>query len=126
MGIRTGISPKSSNLENKFLLYWNGLGGPSLVPEFKFKSDRKWRSDFCHEPTKTLIEIEGGIWNGRHTRGTGFSNDCDKYLEAFLLGYSVIRLSPAQITTVNIERIIALLKTGLPLSVEKQMENGKA
>lgn len=125
MGIRTRLSSKSSNLEKKFMLYWEGLGGPKLIPEFRFKPDRRWRSDFCHEPTKTLVEIEGGIWGGRHTHGTGFSNDCEKYLEATLLGYYVIRLSPDQITTINIERIIAWLKN-LPLSSRTLTETYKA
>jgi very-short-patch-repair endonuclease len=52
-----------------------------------------------------LIEIEGGAWGGRHTRGFGFTQDCEKYLEATLMGWTVIRLSANLITTENLERI---------------------
>lgn len=54
----------------------------------------------------TLIEVEGGVWmKGRHNTGSGFIADCEKYLEAALLGYRVIRLAPPQITAETLERI---------------------
>lgn len=40
------------------------------------------------------VEIEGGSWiNGRHTRGKGYRNDCEKYLEAAILGWTVLRFT---------------------------------
>ena len=35
--------------------------------------------------------------SGRHTRGSGFEADCVKYAEAMLLGYRVLRVTPAMI-----------------------------
>jgi hypothetical protein len=66
---------------------------PPLVPEFKFCSTRKWRFDFCDFPTMLAFEIEGSIWGGRgrHVRGQGFSDDCEKYNEAAILGWRVLR-----------------------------------
>ena len=99
----------SSRLEAKFALYWRALGGPPLVPEFRFNPQRRWRADFAHIESRTLIEIEGGLHifgGGRHNRPAGFIADAEKYLEAFLEGWSVVRLTQKQITALNIERLI--------------------
>lgn len=54
----------------------------------------------------TLIEVEGGIWaKGRHSRGKGFEQDCEKYLEAVLLGFKVIRLTEKQLDAATLDRI---------------------
>ncbi len=98
-----------SRLEAKFALYWRGLAGPELEREFRFHPERKWRADFAHIESRTLIEIEGGIYvegGGRHNRSAGFIADAEKYMEAFLSGWSVVRLTSAQITAPNVERLI--------------------
>lgn len=44
------------------------------------------------------IEIEGGIYSfGRHTRGSGFSKDMEKYNSLALHGISLLRYTPKQI-----------------------------
>lgn len=54
----------------------------------------------------TIIEVEGGIWvKGRHSRGSGFEKDCEKYLEAALLGFKVIRLTEKQLNAETLDRI---------------------
>lgn len=64
--------------------------------EFKFHPKRRWRADF-YLPTPygkapVLVEVEGGVYSGgRHTRGLGYENDVEKYNEATLLGYMLIR-----------------------------------
>lgn len=102
----------ASKLESKFLFLWRCLNGPSLEREYRFHPDRKWRADFAHLASRTLIEIEGGIFmraGGRHSRGSGYSKDAEKYLEAAFSGWRVIRLTERQLSTEWIERIIALL-----------------
>ena len=38
------------------------------------------------------FEREGGTWTGgRHVSGTGYAKDCEKYSEAAILGWCVIR-----------------------------------
>jgi very-short-patch-repair endonuclease len=45
-----------------------------------------------------LIEIDGGSWvAGRHTRGKGFEADMEKLNAAALLGYRVLRFTPAMV-----------------------------
>lgn len=66
--------------------------------EYKFHPERNWRADFLITGTKILVEVEGGIWSGgRHTRGKGFTADCEKYAEATLLGYIVVRFTSSQV-----------------------------
>lgn len=118
MKLRSRSRSDSSRLEAKFALYWRSLGGPPLVPEFRFNPERCWRADFAHVESRTLIEIEGGLHifgGGRHNRAAGFIADAEKYLEAFLDGWSVVRLTADQITAPNIEQIIRRLRS-IPLT----------
>ena len=101
-----------SKLESRFLLLWRVAQGPPLEREVKFHTSRAWRADFAHLPSRTLIEIEGGIFlpgGGRHNRGTGYAKDAEKYLEAVLAGWTVIRLTAYQLEIGFIERIVSLV-----------------
>jgi len=99
------VEKHGSVLEQKFAKLWREARGPELVREFKFHHSRKWRADFAHLPSKTLIEIEGGVWNGRHTRGDGFIKDAEKHLAGWLAGWSVVRLTSDKLTADNINGI---------------------
>lgn len=102
---RDKISP--SRLERKFMLLWQMTGGPPLESEYRFHAERKWRADFAHVPSRTLLEIEGGLHiYGRHNRAEGFAADCEKYLEAALAGWRVLRLTYQQLNITTIERIV--------------------
>ena len=99
-----------SRLEKRFELLWLALGGPQLEKEFRFHPFRRWRADFAHLPSRTLIEIEGGIYvHGRHNRGAGFAADLEKYLEASLAGWRVVRLGPNELTTEQIGRLVVMV-----------------
>ena len=107
-----GAKPPS-RLEKRFELLWRAHGGPVLEKEFRFHPVRKWRADFAHLESRTLIEIEGGIYiNGRHNRGAGFAADLEKYLEASLAGWRVVRLGPNELTTDHIGRLVRLMHSG--------------
>ena len=101
----------ASRLEYRFLLLWRVAQGPPLEREVRFHTSRRWRADFAHMGSRTLIEIEGGIFipgGGRHNRGGGYAKDAEKYLEAVLAGWTVIRLTEKQLEIGVIERIVAL------------------
>ncbi|MDC5257351.1 endonuclease domain-containing protein [Acinetobacter baumannii] len=70
----------------------------SFEKEYKFHPKRKWRADFLITGTKILVEVEGGIWSGgRHTRGKGYIGDMEKYNEAAMMGFTVLRFSTEQV-----------------------------
>jgi len=53
---------------------------------------RKFRFDFVIPQAGLVCEVEGGTWSGgRHTRGSGFRKDCEKYNLAVEYGYAVLR-----------------------------------
>lgn len=105
------MSHKQSSLEKQFCAVWKHIGGPELEEELRFHPERRWRADFAHAPSMTLIEVEGGIHvNGRHNRASGFTEDCSKYLEATLLGWRVIRLVGTQLNVETLTRIADALR----------------
>lgn len=62
--------------------------------EYRFHPERKWRFDFCWPKEKIAVEVEGGTWSGgRHTTGSGFAKDCEKYNHAAMMGYRVFRFT---------------------------------
>ena len=100
-----------SHLEARFKLVWRSIQGPEIEEEFAFHPTRKWRADFVHHDSRTLIEVEGGIHSyGRHNRADGFIKDAEKYLEATLLGYRVIRLVSGQLNPETLKRIKDLIE----------------
>lgn len=93
-------------MEKRFALVWRAIKGPNLACEYRFDPKRKWRFDFAHVPTRTAIELEGGLWSGgRHTRGIGFKEDCEKYNAAAAAGWTVFRLATGMVRVANAEAI---------------------
>jgi hypothetical protein len=68
--------------------------------EYRFCEGRKWAFDFAFPKEMVAIEIEGGTKFGksRHSRGSGFEGDCEKYNTATRLGWKVYRYSTAMVT----------------------------
>ncbi len=112
--LRFRATKSPSRLENRFQMLWKAVDGPPLEREYRFHSERRWRADFAQLEARVLIEIEGGIWvNGRHNRAAGFNADLEKYLEAGLAGWRVLRFGPDQITLENVQRLAELLRQGV-------------
>lgn len=84
-----------SDLERAFATYWRLLGnGQEPEREVQFHPSRRWRFDFCWPEAKVAVELQGATWaRGRHTRGAGYRNDCEKLDEAQALGWRVFWLT---------------------------------
>ena len=73
-------------------------GLPPAVMEYRFAAPRKWAFDYAWVDEMVALEVEGGAWTqGRHTRGAGFLKDMEKYNEAAIRGWKVIRGTPQQV-----------------------------
>jgi very-short-patch-repair endonuclease len=81
-----------SNAEELLAFQMKAAQLPTPQRELKFHPSRKWRFDFAFPTHMLAVEVEGGVWTGgRHTRGKGFTDDCEKYNQAALLGWRVLR-----------------------------------
>jgi hypothetical protein len=73
------------------------LGLPQPEREYRFHETRRWRFDYAFPDRKVALEVEGVTpAGGRHQRVKGYSADIEKYNEAALLGWVVIRATPEQ------------------------------
>lgn len=97
---RDKVSAERVTAVSEYLLQISlcGIKEPEL--EYRFDPVRQWRADFAWPDEKVLAEYEGGVfWNdpeeqGRHTRSTGFRDDCIKYSNASIAGWCLIRFTP--------------------------------
>jgi very-short-patch-repair endonuclease len=79
--------------------------------EYQFAPPRRWKFDFALLSNSIAIECEGGVYGrGRHTRPKGFIADCEKYTEAAIKGFKVLRFTTDQITSgVAIQTVLRAL-----------------
>jgi very-short-patch-repair endonuclease len=74
------------------------VGLPKPVAEFRFHPTRRWRFDYAWPDKSIAVEVDGAVWTGgRHTRGAGVEKDCEKYAEALLAGWRVLRVTTGQV-----------------------------
>lgn len=91
-----------SYLEDLFELHLKSTNSIDYEREYIFHPTRKWRLDFALPDLMIAVEIEGGTWlkgarKSRHTTGAGFAKDCEKYNEAAILGWAVLRVTSDQV-----------------------------
>lgn len=83
---------------------------PLPIIEYQFHPERKWRFDYYWQQNRFALEVEGGVWTGgRHTRGTGFLKDMEKYNTATIMGFRIIRTVPDDLTSDTTIRMIKQL-----------------
>lgn len=99
-----------------YSIKWLAIVGQPFERELRFhipsegEKRRLWKFDFAWPESMVAVEIEGGVWGrakSRHTTGTGFHNDCEKYNCAEFQGWSVIRLDEKWITIPYLRQIKA-------------------
>ncbi len=91
--------------------FFKRMGLPEPVTELEFHPARGWRFDFAWPEYKVALECEGGVRSGgRHIQPEGFLKDMEKYNEAALLGWRVLRVTPRSLVTLG---TVAMLKKAL-------------
>jgi hypothetical protein len=87
-------------------------GLPEPQREYSFAApQRRWRFDLAWKDRMLACEAEGGSWvNGAHSRGKHFESDCQKYNEAALQGWLVLRFTAAMIRS---GEALAMIKRAL-------------
>lgn len=89
---------------------------PNPVREHRFDEVRRWRFDFAWPDRKLAAECEGGVYvQGRHTRGSGFEKDLEKYNAAAIAGWMVLRFTKAQVKAgIALQLLQGVLHDGRP------------
>jgi very-short-patch-repair endonuclease len=98
--MKTKLPKQPSNLEAELLAKMKYVGFPEFETEYQFDSARRWRFDFAFPQShfRIAVEAEGGVWSGgRHVRGQGFIDDCEKYNRAAIDGWCVLRFTAESI-----------------------------
>ena len=89
-----------SQLEDLLAQHMQYAGLPTPEREYRFAPPRRFRADFAYPEKMLLIEVEGGVWTrGRHTRGSGYSADVEKYNLATINGWRLLRFTGDMIKT---------------------------
>lgn len=85
---------------------------PIPEKEFKFCKDRNWRFDYAYPEKKLAIECDGGVWSNhsRHTRGSGYIKDLEKFNAAAILGWRILKYTPDQLGSNAIDDLKIILK----------------
>ena len=92
----------STSSKDLFFRLLEEEGLPLPRTEWEFSGRRKWRIDYSWPDPDEMValEVEGGVYTrGRHTRGSGFMKDMEKYNALALAGYRLIRCTPNTLAT---------------------------
>jgi len=103
---------KQPETEYRFAAIATGGTGKGVRARLRAAGLRDWRFDFAWPDYVLAIEVEGGTHTqGRHVRGKGFEDDCDKYNYATLNGWMLLRFTGAMIKDGRaLDAVLAALK----------------
>lgn len=92
-------SAERNRLEATLLLQIRAVGLPLPVQQHRF-CERKWAFDFAWPAVKVACEVQGGTFSaGAHVRGAGYQRDCEKAQRAVVLGWRLIPVTSADVTS---------------------------
>jgi hypothetical protein len=90
-------APRGKPADGEVVALARGLGLEPPLAEYRFHPTREWRFDFAWPDRWIALEVEGAVFKrggGRHNRALGFLEDVEKYNEAAVLGWRVVRCAP--------------------------------
>jgi len=116
----TRRGPAASNMATALLAMLDALQLPAPRTEYQFHPRRRWRMDYAWPDLRLFLEVEGGVWvAGRHTRGSGYIKDLEKYNTAAAMGWRLIRCQPRDLQPRKgrAPAVLALLRECLPHAI---------
>lgn len=98
------LRTRSATTDYKALLLEQVAQADLPIPkaELQFNENRGWRFDFYYDDQQIAIEYEGGIFDkgaSGHKSVSGIMRDIEKYNEAALAGWTVIRVTAQSVTS---------------------------
>ncbi len=87
------------NLQINLSKFWKVYGIPEPAAEYRFHPKRRWRFDWAWPIPKIAVEVDGGLFipgGGRHNRPVTMIKDNEKFNNAALLGWRVLKFTPQQ------------------------------
>lgn len=86
-----------------FLLHLKFAGLPEPACEYQFHESRKWRFDYAFIEKKVAVEYQGLAWKNEGASGhqsiAGLMNDCEKFTEASLAGWTLILITAESVNS---------------------------
>lgn len=112
----------ASHLEEMLFEQIMLAGLPEPIREARFAPPRRWRFDFCWpDHGRWAVEVQGGSFSfGRHNRGTGFESDCEKFSEAAIQGWRILKVTGKMVQD---GRALVYIKRALK-STSKESQDG--
>ncbi len=105
-----------SDLEAAFLQCWHLLAPDAPEPEQQSSPcvpGRRFRADFAWPETGVIVECQGGEWlRGRHTRGGGFTQDCERHNLIVARGWRVFYVTAKMLDT-DPQKWIAMIENAV-------------
>lgn len=93
-GVKKSFEQYGGDVEIMCKVY--GLPVPTY--EYRFARPRQWKCDMAWITQRVMLEVEGGVRSaGRHVRPMGFVRDIEKYNNATIRGWHLLRCEPADI-----------------------------
>ena len=123
MAVAGGLPTNWRAAEYRFFRLFEAVSHEDLVHEYQFHETRKWRFDFAHPETLIAVEVDGGVWTGgRHTRGQGYVNDCEKLNAAAAMGWRVFRFPAHRLTLGDAEMVAGAIEQALGTQIDMTNE----
>jgi hypothetical protein len=98
---RVGLASVTTKPIYQLVGMCRGAGLPEPTPEYTFHPTRGWKFDYAFPAERLAVEIEGGIWKkggGAHSHPLNIERDIEKYNEAAILGWRILRVVPERWT----------------------------
>jgi very-short-patch-repair endonuclease len=98
---------RAQNATERLIEQMRMVSLPPPTTEYRFDEFRGWRFDFAWPDHMLAVEFEGGVFtDGGHTRGEHYTEDCEKYNTAALLGWTVLRFTITHINSGEARRVL--------------------